>query len=199
MGGNADDKSVDRMRRSRLAIRDDSSRTSCGAGRDCQRDSISRLAHEQLHVWRSNGGRWGVDSIRIRQQYSLYQSLYTSINMLRRSSSRGIIHVTFGIILKRTVEPRTIVRRKRDALPQPLDKVRVTGEVASVQKRVVPAVFQHAPRVALIPASGREEGSSSKDLAEAAQIDVGKPPAAEEVVLFLVAEDLLIALGTLAL
>jgi hypothetical protein len=121
------------------------------------------------------------------------------MNMLRRSSSRGIIHVTFGIILKRTVESRTIVRRKRDALPQPLDKIRVTGEVASVQKRVVPAVFQHAPGVALVPASSREEGCATEDLAEAAQIDVGKSPAAEEVVLFLVAEDLLIALGTLAI
>jgi hypothetical protein len=106
-------------------------------------------------VWRSNGGGWRIDSIICSSAIKSYPSLYTSMNMLRRrSSSRGIIHVTFGIILKRTVESRTIVRRKRDALPQPLDKIRVTGEVASVQKRVVPAVFQHAPGVALVPASG---------------------------------------------
>lgn len=121
----------------------------------------------------------------------LISSLRLAIFLLLRSR---IVRIVERIVLERPIEPAAIVRRERDAVLQPLHQVRVADEVAAVEQGVVLARLEHAPRVRIVPAAGREEGRGAEDLAECVEGHVGQAPALEEAVLLFVAEDLLVAL-----
>ena len=105
-----------------------------------------------------------------------------------------IIGITNRIILKRSIKPTPLVRSERNPLLQPLHKIRVTSEEPTIQKRIVASIFQHTPRVTLVPATAGEEGCRAEYFAESAQVYVQQAPALEEGVFFFVAEDLFVAL-----
>ena len=72
--------------------------------------------------------------------------------------SRAISRITLGIILKRPIEPRPLIRSQGNTLLQPLHQIRVTGEQTPEEERIVAAGLQHAPGVLVVPATGGEEG-----------------------------------------
>lgn len=112
-----------------------------------------------------------------------------------RLLSRRIIHIALSIIFERAIEATTFVGGKRDAMLKTVDQIWVASEEAAIQKSIVATIFQDTPGVRLVPAAAGEERRRAEDLAEAAQVYVEKTPAAEEFVLFFVAEDLFVALG----
>jgi hypothetical protein len=71
----------------------------------------------------------------------------------------GIISVVEGVILKGPIETSTIVRGKGETLLQSVDQVRVADKVPTIEEGIVFSRLDHAPRVLIIPAASREEGS----------------------------------------
>jgi hypothetical protein len=100
-----------------------------------------------------------------------------------------------GLVLKRSVEPSTVVRRHGDLLLQSVHQIRVAGKVTAVQKTIVFTGFHHSPGVLVVPATSGEKRGGAKDLSESIEGHVQQTPAPEELVFLLGAENLFIALN----
>lgn len=108
--------------------------------------------------------------------------------------NRLISRVAMLIIFKRSIKPRPFIRRERNALAQPLYQIWITREEPAKDKGIIQAGFQHAPGVFVVPATAREKGGRTENLAEAGEVDVGQAPAFQELVFFFIAENLLVTL-----
>lgn len=64
-----------------------------------------------------------------------------------------------GIVLKRPIEPRPVIRCQRQSLLEAVHQVRVTDKEPAVEKGIVLARLHDAPRVLVVPSTSREEGS----------------------------------------
>ncbi|KUI57632.1 hypothetical protein VP1G_10944 [Cytospora mali] len=95
-------------------------------------------------------------------------------------------------VRERPVEPRPVIRRQGQPLPQPLHQVRVADEIPTEQHGIVLARLQDAPRIRVVPPTASEEGRVPKDLPELAQVHIGQAPRPEERLLLGLAEDLLV-------
>lgn len=71
----------------------------------------------------------------------------------------GVISVVEGVVLEGPIETGTIVRGQGEALLQPVNQIRVADKVPTIEKGIVFARLDDAPRVLIVPAAGREEGS----------------------------------------
>jgi hypothetical protein len=106
-----------------------------------------------------------------------------------------IISIPDRAIFERTIETGSVIRRKRQALSQPLGEIWVADEIPPVQQAVV--CVHQTPRIFVVESTSREERCIAKDFAEAGQIDRPQAPGFEELFLLLRAEHLLIPLSSL--
>lgn len=77
-----------------------------------------------------------------------------------------------SLVLKGPIEAGAIIWGHWDLLLQPTHQIRVTGEIAAIEKSIVFTGFDHSPGVLIVPATGREEWGGAKDLAEPVQSHV---------------------------
>lgn len=106
-----------------------------------------------------------------------------------------VVRVVEDIVFKRPVEASAIIRCQRQSLGQTVHQIWVTDKVPAVKKSVIFSGFHNTPRVGIIETSSGEERSGAEDLAEPIESHILQPPALEEGVLLVLAEDLFIALN----
>lgn len=105
-----------------------------------------------------------------------------------------VVRIPHFPVLKRPIEPATIIRRERLSRSQPLNQIRIADEVSPKEQGVVSAGLDHAPAVRIVPAASGKERRRAEYAAEVAQVDAEKVPGFEEFVLFGETDELLVAL-----
>jgi hypothetical protein len=63
-----------------------------------------------------------------------------------------------GVVLEGPIETSAIIRSQGKTLLQSIDQIGVADKVPTIEKGIVFARLDHAPRVLIVPAAGREEG-----------------------------------------
>lgn len=94
----------------------------------------------------------------IQRSISIYHQVVSEsiISLFVRS---GVISIVESVVLEGPIETGTIIRGQGQALLQSVDQIGVADKVPTIEKGVVFARLDYAPRVLIVPAASREEGS----------------------------------------
>lgn len=129
-----------------------------------------------------------------------YSALYAlcTIHCCLALLSSKIVRVVESPVLKGPIEAGAIIRGHWDLLLQPTHQIRVTGEIAAIEKSIVFPGLNHFPGVQVVPATRTQERSGAKDLAEVAQSHVQQTPALQDPMLLFKPAGLVKALVTIS-